>query len=185
MLILNLDPFPILETSRLTLRQINKNDANEIFVLRSDTRVMKYILRPIAETLEDALQLIQIIADAETNDNGITWGITLKENPQLIGTIGYWQLKKEHYRAEIGYLLHLDFQGKGIMHEALSAVINYGFSEMKLHTIEADVDPNNTASMKLLERNSFIKEGYLKENYFFDGKFSDTVVYSLLTTIDY
>jgi ribosomal-protein-alanine N-acetyltransferase len=146
---------------------------------------MQYILRPIAKTLDDALQLIQIIIDAGINNNGITWAITLKENGQLIGTIGYWQMKKEHYRAEIGYLLSPDFQKKGIMQEAISAVINYGFEVMKLHTIEADVDPNNTASMKLLERNSFIKEGYLKENYFFDGKFSDTVVYSLLTSIDY
>ncbi len=185
MLTINFDPFPILETSRLTLRQITKNDANEIFVLRSDTRVMKYILRPIAETLEDALQLIQIVADAETNNNGITWAITLKENGQLIGTIGYWQIKKEHYRAEIGYLLSPDFQRKGMMQEALTTVIHYGFAEMKLHTIEADVDPKNTPSISLLERNKFVKEGYFKENYFFDGKFSDTVVYSLLTSIDY
>ena len=98
MLTINLNPFPILETSRLILRQINKNDVNEIFILRSDARVMQYILRPIAKTLEDALQLIQIISDTETNGDGITWAIILKENAQLIGTIGFWQLKKEHYR---------------------------------------------------------------------------------------
>ncbi|MFN2439800.1 MAG: GNAT family N-acetyltransferase [Chitinophagaceae bacterium] len=180
MLTINLDPFPILETNRLALRQINKDDANEIFILRSDPRVMQYIHRPIAKTLDDALQLIQIIADAETNSNGITWAITLKETGQLIGTIGYWQMQKEHYRAEIGYLLSPDFQGKGMMQEAITAVIHYGFTEMKLHTIEADVDPNNIASIKLLECNGFIKEGYFKENYFFDGKFLDTVIYSLL-----
>ena len=184
MLTINLNPFPILETSRLILRQINKNDANEIFILRSNPKVMKYIHRPIAKTLDDALQLIQIIADAEISGNGITWAITLKENSHLIGTIGYWQLKKEHYRAEIGYLLSPDYQRKGMMQEALTAVIHYGFAEMKLHSIEADVDPNNTASMWLLERNGFIKEGYFKENFYFDGKFSDTVIYSLLTTIE-
>ncbi len=69
------------------------------------------------------------------------------------------------------------------MQEALSTVIHYGFEVMKLHTIEADVDPNNTASIKLLERNKFVKEGYFKENYFFEGKFYDTVVYSLLDSI--
>ncbi len=72
MLTINLNPFPILETSRLILRQINKNDANEIFILRSNSKVMKYIHRPIAKTLDDALQLIQIIADAEISGNGIT-----------------------------------------------------------------------------------------------------------------
>lgn len=184
MLILNLNPFPILETNRLILRQISKADANEIFILRSDTRVMQYILRPIAKTSEDALQLIQIITDTETNGNGITWAITLRESLQLIGTIGFWQLKKEHYRAEIGYLLSPDFQRKGIMQEALSVVINYGLEVIKLHTIEANVDPGNASSISLLERNKFVKEGYFKENYFFEGKFFDTVVYSMLTTID-
>ncbi len=184
MLTINLNPFPILETSRLILRQINKNDVNEIFILRSDARVMQYILRPIAKTLEDALQLIQIISDTETNGDGITWAIILKENAQLIGTIGFWQLKKEHYRAEIGYLLHTDFQKKGIMQEALTTVIDYGFKEMKLHTIEADVDPGNASSISLLERNKFVREGYFKENYFFGGKFYDTVVYSLVAPID-
>lgn len=182
MLTINLNPFPIIETDRLVLRQITKNDANEIFILRSDAKVMEYIHRPIAKTLDDALQLIQIIADTETNGNGITWAITLKETSQLIGTIGYWQLKKEHYRAEIGYLLSPDFQRKGIMQEALTAVINFGFNVIKFHSIEADVDPNNIASMILLERNKFVKEGYFKENYFFDGKFADTVVYSLVNS---
>jgi len=144
---------------------------------------MEYIHRPIAKNIDDALQLIQIIIDAETNNNGITWAIIFKEGAQLIGTIGFWQLKKEHYRAEIGYLLSPDFQRKGIMQEALSAVINYGFAEMKLHSIEANVDPRNASSISLLDRNQFVKEGYFKENYFFDGKFSDTVIYSLLTPI--
>jgi ribosomal-protein-alanine N-acetyltransferase len=145
---------------------------------------MEHIHRPIAKTLDDALQLIQIIADTETSGNGITWAITLKENGQLIGTIGYWQIKKEHYRAEIGYLLHRDFQRKGMMQEALTIVIHYGFAEIKLHTIEADIDPKNTPSISLLERNKFVKEGYFKENYFFEGKFYDTVVYSLVAPID-
>ncbi len=70
------------------------------------------------------------------------------------------------------------------MQEVLSVVINYGFKEMKLHTIEADVDPRNVSSIRLLERNKFVREGYFKENYFFGGKFYDTVVYSLVAPID-
>jgi ribosomal-protein-alanine N-acetyltransferase len=76
-----------------------------------------------------------------------------------------------------------DFQGKGIMQEAMSAVIKYGFEKMNLHSIEANVNPANESSIKLLERNDFIKEAYFKENYFYDGKFLDTAIYSLLTTV--
>ena len=88
----------------------------------------------------------------------------------MIGTIGYWRIVKEHYRAEIGYLIATEQQGKGLMQEAISATLQYGFSEMKLHSVEANVNPNNPASIKLLERNHFIREAYFKENYFSNGK---------------
>jgi [ribosomal protein S5]-alanine N-acetyltransferase len=116
------------------------------------------------------------------NNEKITWGIFLKETVQLIGTIGYVNIYKENYRAEIGYLLSPGFHGKGMMTEALKRTIEYGFNELKLHSIEAIVHPDNTASTKLLEQNRFVKEAYLKDNQFFDGKFIDSVIYSRLNT---
>ena len=77
-------------------------------------------------------------------------------------------------------MLSKDFHGKGIMHEAMQPVLDYGFNVMKLHSVEADADPNNIASIKLLQKNNFVREAYLKENYYFNGKFFDTVIYSLL-----
>src|SRR5690606_18725591 len=94
--------------------------------------------------------------------------------------IGFWRLLKEHYRGEIGYLLHPDFQGQGIMHEAFTPVLEYGFNKMNLHSVEANVYPANVSSKKVLEKNGFIKEAYFKENYFFNGEFTDTAVYSLV-----
>ncbi len=182
MLTLNFTPFPILHTDRLILRQVNKNDANEVFALRSDKKVMQFIDRPLAVSIDDALQLIQKIDDAMIADDGITWAITLKSEVPLIGTIGYWRMEKEHYRAEIGYLLHPSLQGKGIMQEAITAVLDYGFKVMKLHSVVANVNPDNAASIKLLERNNFTREGYFKESYFHNGKFLDSAIYSLLTT---
>jgi len=182
MLTTNFTPFPILSTERLVLRQINKSDANEVFSLRSDKEVMRYIDRPLAASIDDAFELIQKINDLLGAGDGITWAITLKESPALTGTIGFWRMEKEHYRAEIGYLLHPALQGKGIMQEALTAVLSYGFQIMKLHSVIANVNPDNSASIKLLERNNFIREGYFKESYFYDGNFLDSAIYSLLTT---
>jgi ribosomal-protein-alanine N-acetyltransferase len=71
------------------------------------------------------------------------------------------------------------------MHEALEIVLDYGFGKIKLHSVEANANPENAASIKLLERNGFIREGYFKENYFFNGKFSDSAIYSLLANKDY
>ena len=182
MLTLNFAPFPIIETDKLLLRQVNKSDVNEVFFLRSDQRVLKFLDRVPAKSTEEALIFIEKINDLEKNNEAVTWAITLKEDTKLIGTISFWNIQKEHYRAEIGYVLHPDFYGKGIMQEAMTEVIKFGFQVMKLHSIEANTNPDNTASIKLLERNKFIREGYFRENYFFGGKFYDSVIYSLLAT---
>ena len=177
----NFNPFPTLTTERLILRKIDNADANEIFQLRSDERVMKYIDRPLAKSTEDALTLIDKMTNALLNNEGITWGITLKSDEQLIGTIGFWRIIKEHFRAEIGYQLLFDFQRRGIMQEAIIKVLDYGFNVMRLHSVEANVNPGNTASIEFLEKNKFIREAYFKENYYFNGKFLDSVIYSLIT----
>lgn len=178
---LSFSPFPILTTERLVLRQINESDVNEILFLRSDERVMRYIDKAPAETLDDAYEFIRKIADLEEKADAVTWAICQKGDTKLIGTIVFWNIQKEHYRAEVGYNLHPDYWGKGIMQEALQVVLDYGFRVMKLHSIEANVNPGNAASIKLLERNNFVREAYFKENYYFNGKFLDTAIYSLLT----
>jgi ribosomal-protein-alanine N-acetyltransferase len=183
MLSVDFSPFPSFQTERLILRKVTQNDVNEIFFLRSDKTAMKYIDRPLAKSADDASLFIQKIDDLEKNNESITWGITLNNNSQLIGYLGYWNMKKEHYRSEIGYILHPDYHKKGIMQEALKEILAYGFKTLKLHSIEANVNPNNSSSIKLLERSDFTREAYFKEDYFFNGKFLDTAIYSLLTPI--
>src|SRR5437868_2047101 len=117
MLTVNFNPFPVLTTERLYLRQVNELDVNEIFFLRSDKRMLQYLDRAPAKSHEDALTFIKKINELENNNNGINWAITLQGEEKLIGTICYWNITKEHYRAEIGYALHTDQQGKGIMLE--------------------------------------------------------------------
>ena len=181
MLELNFTPFPVLSTARLQLREVTTDDANEVFFLRSDKEVLKYLDKEPAKSVDEAKEFIERIKKDQVNDDGILWGITLKDNPVIIGNIGYWRMQKEHYRSEIGYALNPLFQGKGIMNEAMQAVIQYGFEIMKLHSVEANVNPANAASIKLLEKNRFVREGYFRENYYYDGKFLDSVIYSLLS----
>lgn len=174
-------PFPEIKTERLLLRRLKKDDVNEIFSLRSNEEVMKYIDKERAASLKDAEIFINLINGSADSNTGITWAIELKQNPgKMIGSIGFWRLIKEHFRAEIGYMLHPDFWRKGIMKEALVAVIDFGFNEIKLHSIEAQINPENTASARILESFGFVKEAHFKENYFFEGTFSDTIVYSKL-----
>jgi ribosomal-protein-alanine N-acetyltransferase len=180
MLTINFLPFLELETDRLLLRRVNNDDAAQVFALRSDAETMKYIPRPLVTHIDEALEHIRMIDDKIISGEGINWAITLKGDPKLLGIIGHYRIKPEHYRAEIGYMLHPDHHGKGFITEAIKAVVAYGFDEMQLHSIEAIIDPENAASATVLEKNGFEKEAHLKENEFFNGKFLDTVIYSLL-----
>ncbi|TDD77358.1 GNAT family N-acetyltransferase [Flavobacterium caseinilyticum] len=183
MLTINFSPFPNLETDRLLLRRVDFNDIKEILALRSNPETMKYIPRPLLKTDEDALEHIAMIDFKIENNEGINWAITLKNNPKLIGIIGHYRIKPEHYRAEIGYMLLPEYQGKGIISEAMKEVLNYGFNIMKLHSLEAVIDPENHASAKVLEKNGFVKEAHFKEYEFFEGRFLDSVIYSLLNKV--
>lgn len=180
MLTINFHPFKNLETERLFLRRINENDAEEVLALRGNPEIMKYIPRPLAKTKEEALEHIAMIEDKIVNNIGINWGITIKGNDKIIGIIGHYRIQPENHRAEIGYMSLTEYNGKGYITEAIKAVVEYGFEEMNLHSIEAVIDPDNIASEKVLQKNGFVKEAHILENELWEGKFWDTVIYSLL-----
>lgn len=181
MLEVNFLPFPILKTERLLLRQVTKNDAEAIFDLRSNDEIMKYIPRPYLKSKEEALELITVFDEKIENGTGINWGISFLDRPEkIIGIIGHYRLKPEHYRAEVGYMLLPKYKGQGIVSEALQKVVAYGFDEMKLHSIEAILDPENLGSEKVLLKNGFVKEAHFIENEFYEGRFLDTLIYSRL-----
>jgi ribosomal-protein-alanine N-acetyltransferase len=174
-------PFPVMETPRLLLRRMKVEDAEEVFFLRSNPEVNKYSLRPLATEIKQAEEFIQLVESLLISNEGITWVMALKEAPErMIGNLGIWRFIKEHYRGELGYVLHPQYQGKGYMQEAFNEVIKYGFETLGLHSLEANVDPSNLPSIKLLERNNFIREAYFRENYFANGTFHDTAVYTRL-----
>ncbi|UKJ05786.1 GNAT family N-acetyltransferase [Solitalea lacus] len=182
MLDIKFDSFPILSTPRLNLRAIDHSDSIALFELRSNDQVLKYLDREPPSDIQEIETLIQKIVDSFAENEGINWAITLKGNNQLIGTIGFWRIIKEHHRAEIGYLLHPNYWNNGLMFEALMKVISYGFNNIKFHSIEANVNPNNLASIKLLKKTGFRQEAYFKENYYYNGKFFDSAIFTLLST---
>jgi len=181
MLTHHFSPFPILVTDRMALRQLTLDDVDEMYLYRSDKELMRYIPRRLATCKEDAIDLINLINHRINEGLGINWAITLKGDDKMIGTIGFVGLLNDNYRAEVGYLLHTPYHGTGLMLEALNAVLDYGFKTMKLHSIEAVVNPENIPSSKLLEKAGFTKDAYFKEYQHHNGKFIDALVYSLIT----
>lgn len=180
MLELNFNPFPILETDRLVLRRTVLDDAKDYFFLRSSPIAMKHICKPLHTSIEDTKNMIYKINEMIAFNDGISWAVCLKSDNKMIGSVSFHRIEKEHYRAEIGYMLHPDYWRQGIVSEAVEAIISYGFNTLNLHSIEAHIDPTNIGSEKVLQKFNFVKEAYFKENYFYNGQFLDTAVYSLI-----
>lgn len=173
---------PVLSTERLILREVRRSDADALFRLRADERVMEHIPRPRAVSMDDVQALIDTVLQVQASGDGISWAITLRGADRLIGTIGFYRLKKEHHRGEVGYALHSDHWRKGYMKEALRAVVDCGFHRYGFHSIEAVTDPRNAASNALLERCGFVREGLFREDHYWNGEFQDSAVYALLAS---
>ena len=156
--------FPKLKTQRLTLRRLKETDNNDIFFLRSDKKVMKYIKRIQLNSLEEANDFIHRIDTQIMESTIFYWAITINNNPKLIGTICLWNFSKDKKTAEIGYDLNPKYHRQGIMNEAMQSVLGFGFKMINLETIEAFTHKNNNNSIKLLIKNDFTLSKNRKDN---------------------
>lgn len=172
--------FPERFTKRLHLQNFKLDDAKELFEIRSDKEFVKYLGTYPMKTLEEAENMIQGNIDSFNNKEGLSWKICEKGSERLIGYIGFWRINQNHFRGEIGFGIHPNYQNKGYMKEACRAVLDYGFSFLNIHSVLADTDSLNIASQKLLVSQGFKKEGVLRESFYFDGEFIDSVYFGLL-----
>lgn len=181
-----IDPFESLQdlpsfcTDRFTVRPIARADMTAIFAIFSDPEVTRYWSFPAMRDRTEAEKFVQATIDGFRSRDLLEWGIVQRGEEELIGTCALSGWSRLHRRAEIGYALRRDRWGKGIMAEVLPALLRFGFTEMNLHRVEADVDPRNTASIRSLERLGFQREGYLRERYFLNGEIQDAIFYGLL-----
>lgn len=153
----NFTSFPILTTERLTLRQLSIDDQQNIFALRSDTEINKYLDREPSKTIEDAINFINKINDNIKNHNSIYWAISLTKAKTFVGTICLFNFLNEKNSCEIGYELMTKFQGQGIMKEAMEEVIDYAFQTLQFQKIVAFTHYGNQNSTKLLAKFNFLQ----------------------------
>lgn len=172
--------FPELESERLLFRKILLSDAKDVLLIRSNDNVMRFMDVIRFESITDAEKMIRSVEESYNKEDGINWAIIEKQSNSFIGYFGFFRLIPEHCRAEIGYALKPEYWGKGYMYETINRMVWFGFKNMKLHSIEANVNPDNEKSKRVLEKIGFIKEAYFRENYLFNNKFLDSIIYSLL-----
>ena len=172
--------FPHLESERLVYREFKIKDATEIFAIRSNNLVMQFMDSNRHESINDSEEFVLNNITSYKEKKGFFWAIIEKSTDQFIGDFSFWRLDRVNARAEIGYSLKSDFWGNGYMKEAMHTLIRFGFKELKLHSFEANINPNNEASRNVLRRIGFKKEAYFRENYFYNGNFLDSEIHSLL-----
>jgi RimJ/RimL family protein N-acetyltransferase len=171
-----------LNTERLILRPVNELDTEAMYTIFSDPVVMRYWSTPPWENLEQSRESIAKDLEALHTGDYLRLGIAQKADDRLVGACTLFNFNWQCKRAEVGYALARSAWGHGFMGEALAAFIEYAFSELALHRIEAEIDPRNTASAKTLERLGFLKEGHLRERWIVNDEISDSDLYGLLSS---
>ena len=174
------ETFPVLRTERLICRQITTEDAKILHNYWSDPEVTRYFSMEPFHSLEETLEMIELLNGLPKSNQGIRWVVTRAGNGAVMGTCGFHNHKPEHFRAEMGYEIGKEHWGQGIMTEAIKAILQYGFHYMKFNRVEAFVNYGNDRSTRLLERTGFHLDGLLREYELNRGCFADQYCYSLL-----
>jgi len=169
-----------LETRDLHLRPSNLSDAQSMFAMLSDAESMKYWSAPPVNSINDALQVLQQDLESDAQGNSLCWAVTLKGQDEMIGKCILFQYSETNQRAEIGFILNRSYWRQGLMYQALEVVIDFAFSILKLHRIEADVDPENAGSLGILEKLGFEHEGLFRDRWFLYDQWADSVMLALL-----
>ena len=173
--------FPTLDTERLQLRETTPADAPALFAIHSDAEAMRWFGTDPLPDEQAAHRVIEGWAAARALANpGLRWGLARRSDGVLIGTCGLFRWNRPWRACMVGYELSRADWGRGYMREALVATLGFGFRQMQLNRIEAQIHPDNTASLNLAAGLGFVHEGLLREAGWWGGQAQDLLQFSLL-----
>lgn len=171
---------PKLETERLLLRKMTEADLPALYAYGRDPEVSKYVTWEQHRSLDDTRMYLDFVLHRYNNEQLAPWAIEHKESSEMIGTIDFVYWKPNQHIAEIGYALHREYWGKGIMTEAAKRIIQFGFEEMNLVRIEAVCLPENTGSFRVMEKAGLEYEGMLRKARYIKGENRDIKMYAIV-----
>jgi ribosomal-protein-alanine N-acetyltransferase len=159
------DGLPTLPGTRIRLRALEPRDAPAQVVIYGDPEVRRYGYAPPMESDADGLAVVENAARLARERTIFHWCVASTEDDVAIGHATLFHLETTHRRAEIGYSLRRDLWGRGLVSEAVGVLLEFAFDRLDLHRVEADVDPRNLGSLRVLEKHGFVREGYLRERW--------------------
>ncbi len=181
------DRLPTLSSERLRLRWLEPSDAASLFAIFSDVGTMRYWSWPAWTEPAAAAEFVDDVHKCFADGSLYQWGVVRADggdeaagSDAVIGTCTLAHIDWQNRRAEIGFILRRDLWGRGLMLEATRTLLAFAFDTLNLHRVEADVDPRNAPSIRLLQRLGFQREGYLRERWIVGEEINDTVMYGLL-----
>jgi len=174
------EQLPTIDAPRVRLRWLTEQDVDALYAVFSDRRMMRYWSTPAMTDRSEAVVLVTKIRDDFREKSAFPWGIERKEDSRLLGTCTLFRIDASNGRAELGYGLGSQYWSKGYMREALTALIAYSFGTLGLRRLEADVDPRNEGSLRILGKLGFQREGLLRERWNVGGEIQDTAYFGLL-----
>ena len=181
---MNVDGFfhdlPELETDRLLLRKLRMTDAQDMYDYSRDPEVARHVLWDAHTSISESKGCLRYAVRQYRQDLPASWGIEYKENHKLIGTIGFMWINRDHNSAEVGYSLSRDYWNRGIMSEALAAVLDEGFMDLMLHRIEAQHEVDNPASGRVMAKCGMQYEGCVRGRLYNKGRYVDVSLYAIL-----
>ena len=175
-----LKDLPTLETERLILRKMVLNDAEAVFAYASNSEVSRYTLWETHRSIEDSRAFLEFATQKYENGGEPDWGIVYRGNGCLVGACGLVNWEAEHARAEVGFVLSREYWGRGLMSEAVRAILRFGFKRMNLNRIEARCIAENAASARVMEKAGMVYEGTLRQREYIKGAYRDIKLYAIL-----
>lgn len=171
---------PSIQTERLILRKLVKEDGEDMFKYASEPAVSRFMPWEAHKTIEDTKGFVDLILNAYEQQRKLTWAIELKETGQMIGTIDFVSWQPKRFKAEIAYTLSHEYWGKGLMREAADGLLAFGFKEMELNKIEAPIMLENVQSRRLAKKLGMTQEGVARDHMIIKGEFVDLAMYAIL-----
>jgi RimJ/RimL family protein N-acetyltransferase len=176
----NLNQLPTLVGQRIRLRWLTEDDVSALYGIFSHPDVAQFWSQSAMKERSEADVMLQSVRDYFQNRSLFQWGVERLDTAGIIGTCTLASLDKQNRRADIGYALNREYWGQGLIGDALTTLLAFAFETLNLHRIEGDVDPRNDRSIRVLERQGFQREGFLRERWIVDGVVQDTALFGLL-----